>query len=95
MADFGAPRELSELQKKRTEYQPQLPPCLQVPLGFFSYIFLIQYFHHSSKGFSISVDQNHLLFLSSVDVLKKLVNLKSPSVTPFLRFGPHSHLVSM
>jgi len=29
MADFGAPRELSELQKKRTEYQPQLPPCLQ------------------------------------------------------------------
>ncbi|KAJ3693177.1 hypothetical protein LUZ60_008657 [Juncus effusus] len=28
-ADFGAPRELSEVQKKRVEYQPELPPCLQ------------------------------------------------------------------
>ncbi|WOL19238.1 pyrophosphate--fructose 6-phosphate 1-phosphotransferase subunit alpha-like [Canna indica] len=28
-SDFGVPRELSELQKKRAEYQPELPPCLQ------------------------------------------------------------------
>ncbi|KAG6475589.1 hypothetical protein ZIOFF_064817 [Zingiber officinale] len=28
-SDYGVPRELSELQKKRTEYQPELPPCLQ------------------------------------------------------------------
>ncbi|KAG6527170.1 hypothetical protein ZIOFF_009264 [Zingiber officinale] len=29
-SDNGVLRELSELQKKRTEYQPELPPCLQV-----------------------------------------------------------------
>ncbi|WOK95312.1 pyrophosphate--fructose 6-phosphate 1-phosphotransferase subunit alpha-like [Canna indica] len=28
-SDFGIPRELSELQKKRAEYHPELPPCLQ------------------------------------------------------------------
>ncbi|THU58139.1 hypothetical protein C4D60_Mb03t11030 [Musa balbisiana] len=28
-SDFGVPRELSELQKKRAEYHPELPPCLQ------------------------------------------------------------------
>lgn len=28
-SDFGVPRELSELQKKRAEYHPDLPPCLQ------------------------------------------------------------------
>ncbi|XP_020265419.1 pyrophosphate--fructose 6-phosphate 1-phosphotransferase subunit alpha-like isoform X2 [Asparagus officinalis] len=28
-SDYGVPRELSELQKKRTEYHPELPPCLQ------------------------------------------------------------------
>lgn len=31
-SDFGVPRELSELQKKRAEYHPELPPCLQVSL---------------------------------------------------------------
>ncbi|XP_021717796.1 pyrophosphate--fructose 6-phosphate 1-phosphotransferase subunit alpha [Chenopodium quinoa] len=28
-SDFGIPRELSDLQKQRSLYQPQLPPCLQ------------------------------------------------------------------
>ncbi|CAI9762976.1 unnamed protein product [Fraxinus pennsylvanica] len=28
-SDFGIPRELSDLQKLRSQYQPQLPPCLQ------------------------------------------------------------------
>ncbi|KAG6785525.1 hypothetical protein POTOM_007086 [Populus tomentosa] len=37
-SDFGIPRELSDLQKLRSLYQPGLPPCLQVPLPlrFFS-----------------------------------------------------------
>jgi hypothetical protein len=29
-SDYGVPRELSEVQQKRTLYQPELPPCLQV-----------------------------------------------------------------
>ncbi|XP_058069812.1 pyrophosphate--fructose 6-phosphate 1-phosphotransferase subunit alpha-like [Magnolia sinica] len=29
IADFGFPRELSDLQKHRSLYQPELPPCLQ------------------------------------------------------------------
>ncbi|RRT84215.1 hypothetical protein BHE74_00007501 [Ensete ventricosum] len=29
-SDFRVPRELSELQKKRAQYHPELPPCLQV-----------------------------------------------------------------
>ncbi|KAI4321692.1 hypothetical protein MLD38_035042 [Melastoma candidum] len=28
-SDYGIPRELSDLQKHRSLYQPQLPPCLQ------------------------------------------------------------------
>ncbi|CAN4123141.1 unnamed protein product [Withania somnifera] len=28
-ADYGIPRELSDLQKLRSQYQPELPPCLQ------------------------------------------------------------------
>ncbi|CAG7904785.1 hypothetical protein IGI04_028959 [Brassica rapa subsp. trilocularis] len=28
-SDFGIPRELSPLQQLRSQYQPQLPPCLQ------------------------------------------------------------------
>ncbi|KNA06069.1 hypothetical protein SOVF_184560 [Spinacia oleracea] len=28
-SDFGIPRELSHLQKQRSLYQPELPPCLQ------------------------------------------------------------------
>ncbi|KAK1400281.1 Pyrophosphate--fructose 6-phosphate 1-phosphotransferase subunit alpha [Heracleum sosnowskyi] len=28
-SDFGVPRELSHLQKLRSQYQPELPPCLQ------------------------------------------------------------------
>ncbi|XP_044510853.1 pyrophosphate--fructose 6-phosphate 1-phosphotransferase subunit alpha [Mangifera indica] len=28
-SDFGIPRELSDLQKLRSHYQPELPPCLQ------------------------------------------------------------------
>ncbi|CAK9183448.1 unnamed protein product [Ilex paraguariensis] len=28
-SDFGIPRELSDLQKRRSQYQPELPPCLQ------------------------------------------------------------------
>ncbi|TVU28250.1 hypothetical protein EJB05_19760 [Eragrostis curvula] len=28
-SDYGVPRELSEVQKTRTLYQPELPPCLQ------------------------------------------------------------------
>ncbi|KAK9135588.1 hypothetical protein Syun_014918 [Stephania yunnanensis] len=28
-SDFGVPRELSDLQKLRANYQPELPPCLQ------------------------------------------------------------------
>lgn len=30
-SDYGIPRELSDLQKLRSLYQPELPPCLQVP----------------------------------------------------------------
>lgn len=29
-SDYGVPRELSEVQKKRALYQPEVPPCLQV-----------------------------------------------------------------
>lgn len=29
-SDYGIPRELSDLQKLRSLYQPELPPCLQV-----------------------------------------------------------------
>ncbi|KAL5208431.1 hypothetical protein ABZP36_032866 [Zizania latifolia] len=29
-SDYGVPRELSEVQRKRALYQPELPPCLQV-----------------------------------------------------------------
>ncbi|XP_038717037.1 pyrophosphate--fructose 6-phosphate 1-phosphotransferase subunit alpha [Tripterygium wilfordii] len=28
-SDFGIPRQLSDLQKLRSQYQPELPPCLQ------------------------------------------------------------------
>lgn len=28
-ADYGAPRELSPLQKARALYRPETPPCLQ------------------------------------------------------------------
>ncbi|XVF35787.1 hypothetical protein REPUB_Repub19eG0001000 [Reevesia pubescens] len=28
-SDFGIPRELSDLQKLRSQYQPELPPCLE------------------------------------------------------------------
>ncbi|XP_042454753.1 pyrophosphate--fructose 6-phosphate 1-phosphotransferase subunit alpha-like [Zingiber officinale] len=28
-SDYGVPRELSDLQKQRSLYQPELPPCLQ------------------------------------------------------------------
>ncbi|KAF3684814.1 Pyrophosphate--fructose 6-phosphate 1-phosphotransferase subunit alpha [Capsicum annuum] len=28
-ADYGIPRQLSDLQKLRSQYQPELPPCLQ------------------------------------------------------------------
>ncbi|KAG8059651.1 hypothetical protein GUJ93_ZPchr0002g23916 [Zizania palustris] len=28
-SDYGVPRELSEVQRKRALYQPELPPCLQ------------------------------------------------------------------
>ncbi|KAG9155698.1 hypothetical protein Leryth_003978 [Lithospermum erythrorhizon] len=28
-SDYGVPRELSDLQKLRSKYQPELPPCLQ------------------------------------------------------------------
>nr|KJB29714.1 hypothetical protein B456_005G115600 [Gossypium raimondii] len=28
-SDYGIPRELSDLQKLRSQYQPQLPPCLE------------------------------------------------------------------
>lgn len=29
-SDYGIARELSDLQKLRSRYQPELPPCLQV-----------------------------------------------------------------
>ncbi|OMP12200.1 pyrophosphate--fructose 6-phosphate 1-phosphotransferase subunit alpha-like protein [Corchorus olitorius] len=29
-SDYGIPRQLSDLQKHRSQYQPELPPCLQV-----------------------------------------------------------------
>lgn len=32
-SDYGIPRELSDLQKIRSHYEPDLPPCLQVPLS--------------------------------------------------------------
>lgn len=35
-ADYGIPRELSDLQKLRSHYHPELPPCLQVQLFYFS-----------------------------------------------------------
>ncbi|XP_020271016.1 pyrophosphate--fructose 6-phosphate 1-phosphotransferase subunit alpha-like isoform X1 [Asparagus officinalis] len=28
-SDYGVPRELSEVQKQRAQYQPEIPPCLQ------------------------------------------------------------------
>lgn len=31
-ADYGIARELSDLQKLRSHYHPELPPCLQVQL---------------------------------------------------------------
>lgn len=31
-SDYGVPRELSDLQKNRSLYKPELPPCLQVSL---------------------------------------------------------------
>jgi len=31
-SDFGIPRELSPLQQLRSQYHPELPPCLQVLL---------------------------------------------------------------
>jgi diphosphate-dependent phosphofructokinase len=34
-ADYGAPRELSPLQKARALYRPETPPCLQVPCASF------------------------------------------------------------
>ena len=33
-SDYGVARELSDLQKKRAEYTPEVPPCLQVVLLF-------------------------------------------------------------
>lgn len=33
-SDYGIPRELSDLQKIRSLYQPELPPCLQVLYWF-------------------------------------------------------------
>ena len=37
-SDFGVPRELSHLQKLRSQYQPELPPCLQVFFNYFLYL---------------------------------------------------------
>lgn len=34
-SDYGVPRELSDLQKQRSLYQPELPPCLQVSFPLF------------------------------------------------------------
>lgn len=39
-SDYGVPRELSDLQKQRALYEPELPPCLQVPLPP-SYVFCL------------------------------------------------------
>lgn len=39
-ADYGIPRELSDLQKLRSQYQPELPPCLQVSLFLFLLLFI-------------------------------------------------------
>ncbi|KAM7253057.1 hypothetical protein ACFE04_025675 [Oxalis oulophora] len=36
-SDFGIARELSDLQKQRTLYQPELPPCLQ-KISLFGYL---------------------------------------------------------
>ncbi|RLM56306.1 pyrophosphate--fructose 6-phosphate 1-phosphotransferase subunit alpha-like [Panicum miliaceum] len=33
-SDYGAPRELSALQRARALYQPELPPCLQMGAGW-------------------------------------------------------------
>ena len=38
-SDYGIPRELSAVQKLRSQYQPDLPPCLQVHLRSFSLFF--------------------------------------------------------
>ena len=38
-SDYGIPRELSDLQKIRSLYQPELPPCLQVLTDFRSCVF--------------------------------------------------------
>lgn len=35
-SDYGIPRELSDLQKLRSLYQPELPPCLQVSARSFT-----------------------------------------------------------
>ena len=39
-SDFGIPRELSPLQQLRSQYQPELPPCLQVLLLHSFYCFI-------------------------------------------------------
>lgn len=42
-SDFGIPRELSDLQKHRSLYEPVLPPCLQVLFSVhLSYLYLSQ-----------------------------------------------------
>lgn len=43
-SDYGIPRELSELQKSRSHYEPEIPPCLQVPL----YSLYLSYLHLSN-----------------------------------------------
>ncbi|KAJ6799874.1 pyrophosphate--fructose 6-phosphate 1-phosphotransferase subunit alpha-like isoform X3 [Iris pallida] len=50
-SDYGVPRELSELQKRRAQYLPELPPCLQVSLSLPSF-----YQALTSTGIAVRVE---------------------------------------
>ncbi|RWV94621.1 hypothetical protein GW17_00042824 [Ensete ventricosum] len=66
-SDFGVPRELSELQKKRAEYHPDLPPCLQVSIRPLPLILLPVFFLPLWRGLTT------FPFVSCSVAIRKLV----------------------
>lgn len=65
-SDYGVPRELSDLQKLRSQYQPQLPPCLQVLVFLFSIMLSIYYF---------------IFLVKHVPDFRQVSNLRHPVIT--------------
>jgi len=51
-SDYGIPRELSDLQKLRSLYQPELPPCLQVSVHE-QFLFFVYFFCDLDLGFFV------------------------------------------